>query len=79
MFELPLSKDNAEWYYQYAMDREVDLKNNPIGNFAINDFDAYIKATLVGLAQEYQPLLDRAIDWLQFAISRNEGMGPNLD
>ena len=79
MFELPLGKDNAEWYYQYAMDREVDLKNNPIGNFAINDFDAYIKATLVGLAQEYQPLLDRAIDWLQFAISRNEGMGPNLD
>lgn len=79
MFELPLSKDNAEWYYQYAIDRKVDLENDPIGKFAMSDLNAYIKAALVGLAQEYQPLLDRAIDWLQFAISRNEGMGPNLD
>lgn len=79
MFELPLSKDNAEWYYQYTMNQEIDMTNDPIGNFAMSDLNAYIKATLVGLAQEYQPLLDRVIDWLQFAISRNEGMGPNLD
>lgn len=52
-------------------------KNRPMGNVAASEIGTVVKAWLVGLHREINPLIRRSNEWLDRAIKEDEKLGPD--
>lgn len=57
------------------IDRTEASTKSPLGNTALSDFHFVTRAWLVGLHKEVEPIVPRALAWLDRAIEEREVMG----
>ena len=54
-------------------------ESSPMGNHALDNLDYFIGSCLVGKNNELEPVLTKAIYWLNYAIDKKEKFGVNHD
>jgi len=60
------------WYMERSYDSSM-----PMGNVAASQIETVIKACLVGLHNEINPVIHRSNEWLDRAIQEDEKFGPD--
>lgn len=69
-------KNWEEFVYPNSLNQKFD-STCPMGNIGSYDFSDSLYAALVNLQDKFQPILDRAIEWIRYGIEVNEGVGEN--